>query len=53
MVRDIGSKVCGVADMYCYKKIEEEQQMHDSCDCYLECGDIEYKTEQQQNEFVK
>jgi hypothetical protein len=53
MVRDVGSRICGVADMKCYKKVEEKQQMHDSCDCYLECDEIEYKTEQQQNEFVK
>jgi hypothetical protein len=53
MVRDAGSRVCGVADMKCYKKVEEEFQGHDWCECYLECGEIVYKTEQQQNEFVQ
>jgi acid-sensing ion channel, other len=52
MVRGVRSRVCGVLDMKCYKKVEEESQEVDWCDCLLECGEIEYKTEQQQNDFV-
>jgi hypothetical protein len=53
MVRDVSTRVCGVNDMKCYKKVEEESQRQELCECYLECGEIEYKTEQQMNEFVK
>jgi hypothetical protein len=53
MVRDVEARICGVADMKCFKKIEDKQKTHDPCECYIECGEIEYKTEQQQNEFVQ
>jgi hypothetical protein len=53
MVREVSTRVCGVADMKCYKKVDEESQEKDWCKCYIECGEIEYQTEQQQNEFVK
>jgi hypothetical protein len=50
MVRDTTQRICGVNDMKCYKTVEEESS-EDSCDCLLECGEIEYKTEQRQNDF--
>jgi hypothetical protein len=53
MVREVSTKVCGVNDMKCYKKVEEESRDQDRCECLLECGEVIYKTEQQQNEFVK
>jgi hypothetical protein len=53
MVREVLTRVCGVADMKCYKKVEEKSLGQDLCKCYLECGEIEYRTEQHQNEFVK
>jgi hypothetical protein len=53
MVRDASTRVCGVADMKCYKKVDEESQNEDWCKCYLECGEVQYKTELQQNEFVE
>jgi hypothetical protein len=53
MVRDVSTRVCGLADMSCYKDVDKNSRNQDWCKCYLECGEIEYKTEQQQNEFVK
>jgi acid-sensing ion channel, other len=53
MVRDISTRTCGVSDMKCYKQAEEEWLSKDWCDCILECGEVEYKTEEQQNEFMK
>jgi hypothetical protein len=53
MVREPSKRVCGLQDMKCYKRVEEESLNLDWCDCYLECGEIEYKSEQQQNEFLK
>jgi hypothetical protein len=50
MVRDITQRICDVNDMKCYKKAEEELS-ENSCDCLLGCGEIEYKTEQTQNDF--
>jgi acid-sensing ion channel, other len=53
MVRDVSTRVCGVLDMKCYKKVEEESQNEDWCECLTECGEIEYKTEQQLKIFNK
>jgi hypothetical protein len=53
MIREESTRICGVADMKCYKKVEEDSYEHDWCTCYLGCGEIVYKTEQQQNEFVR
>jgi acid-sensing ion channel, other len=53
MVRDISTRTCGVSDMKCYKRVEEEWLNKDWCECILECGEVEYKTEVQQNEFVE
>jgi acid-sensing ion channel, other len=53
MVREVSTRVCGVADMKCYKNVEAGSQSQDWCQCYLECGEIVYKTEQQQNDFVQ
>jgi hypothetical protein len=53
MVREVSTRICGVADMKCYKKVEEESYEQDWCTCYLGCGEIVYKTEQQQNDFVR
>jgi ferredoxin-like protein FixX len=53
MVRDVSTRVCGVNDMKCYKKIDEESLNINWCECLLECGEVEYKTEQRENEFVK
>jgi hypothetical protein len=53
MVRERSTRVCGVADMKCYKKVDEESNNHDWCTCYLKCGELVYKTEQRQNEFVR
>lgn len=52
MVMDVETRVCGVSDMKCYKQVEEEMKSQDLCNCYLECGEIVYRTEQQPNEFV-
>jgi acid-sensing ion channel, other len=52
MVREVSTRICGVADMKCYKKVENEYQNQDLCKCYLECGEIKYRTEQQQNDFI-
>jgi hypothetical protein len=53
MVREVSARVCGVTDMKCYKKVDDEFQDQDWYECYLGCGEIEYKTEQQLNDFVK
>jgi acid-sensing ion channel, other len=52
MVRDVSTRVCGVNDMKCYKKIDQESEDHD-CDCLIECGEIEYKTETKQTEHIR
>jgi hypothetical protein len=52
MVKEKSTRICGVSDMKCYKKVEGDSQTQDWCNCYLECGEIEYKTEQKQDEFV-
>jgi hypothetical protein len=39
--------------MKCFKRVEEESKAKDWCNCYLGCGEIVYKTEQQQLDFVK
>jgi hypothetical protein len=53
MVRDVATRVCGLQDMKCYKAVEAESKGQDWCKCYLECGEVVYKTEQKQNDFVK
>jgi hypothetical protein len=53
MVRDISTRICGVADMKCYKRVKEELRTKDECECLLECGEIEYRTEEQLKEFKK
>jgi hypothetical protein len=53
MVREKSTQVCGVADMKCFKDVEERSQSKNWCECYLGCDEIEYKTEQQQNEFIR
>jgi hypothetical protein len=53
MVRENTTRVCGVQDMKCYKRVDEESRSQDWCKCYLECGEIQYMTEQHQNEFIK
>jgi acid-sensing ion channel, other len=53
MVRDVSTRVCGVNDMKCYKKIDEESENHDWCECLIECGEIEYKTETKQMEHIR
>jgi hypothetical protein len=53
MVREVTTRVCGLQDMKCYKKVEEESHRRDLCGCLLECGEIEYKTEQKLINFVK
>jgi hypothetical protein len=53
MVREKSTRICGVNDMKCYKKVEEESHQEDFCECLLECGEIQYRTKQQQNNFAK
>jgi acid-sensing ion channel, other len=53
MVREVSTRICGLSDMKCYKKVEKDLKSRDQCECLLECGELEYKTEQQQNEFVR
>jgi hypothetical protein len=53
MVRDVATRVCGLQDMKCYKTVEEESKKQDWCKCHLKCGEVVYKTEQKQNEFVE
>jgi hypothetical protein len=53
MVRDVSTRVCGVNDMKCYKKVDEESENHDWCECLIECGEIEYKTERKQMEHIR
>jgi hypothetical protein len=53
MVREVSTRVCGVEDMKCYKKVEEELKNQNWCECLLECGEIEYKTEQKFIDFLK
>lgn len=53
MVRDNLTRICGIQDMKCYKKVDENSNDNDFCNCYFGCGQVEYKTELQQNEFVK
>jgi Amiloride-sensitive sodium channel len=53
MVRDVSTRICGVSDMKCYQKVEEESESKDLCECYLECGEIEYKTDLVKMEFVR
>jgi acid-sensing ion channel, other len=53
MVRDVSTRVCGVNDMKCYKKVEKESQSPNWCDCLIECGEIEYKTETVQMEYIR
>jgi hypothetical protein len=53
MVREVSTRVCGVQDMKCYKKVEEESKDQDRCECLLECEEIEYKSEQQLKIFDK
>jgi hypothetical protein len=51
MVREAKTRVCGLQDMKCYKRVEKESSGEDSCECLVECGEIEYKTDQNLNEF--
>jgi acid-sensing ion channel, other len=53
MVREKTTRICGVSDMKCFRKVDDESQNKDWCECYLKCGEIVYKTEQQQNEFIR
>ena len=53
MVKEVSTRVCVVLDMKCYKKVEEELQSQDLCECFMECGEIEYKTETKQMEFMR
>jgi hypothetical protein len=53
MVRDASTRVCGVNDMKCYKKVDEETTKGDWCECYLMCGEIEYKTLSVESEFSR
>jgi hypothetical protein len=53
MVREVSTRVCGLQDMKCYKKVEEASLENDWCECYFDCGEIEYRTEQQQNDFAQ
>jgi hypothetical protein len=53
MVRENKTRVCGLNDMKCYKKVEKKFGEENYCECLLECGEIVYKTEEQQNNFAR
>lgn len=53
MVREKVTRICGVSDMKCFKKLEEESNSVDWCDCLLECGEIVYKTELKRTEYMR
>jgi hypothetical protein len=53
MVREPSTRICGVNDMKCYKEVEKQLQNQDECDCLLECGEIEYWTDQKLKEFFR
>lgn len=50
MVRTEDTRICGLKDMKCYKKVEEEIE---SCGCLIKCGEIEYNIEVKENDFIR
>jgi Amiloride-sensitive sodium channel len=42
MVRDRDVKICGIKDMKCFKEVEKQYNLDDTCSCLLACGEIIY-----------
>lgn len=53
MVRESETRICGVADMKCFKEVEQLEQKKDSCSCLAYCDELSYKIEQRQMELVR
>jgi hypothetical protein len=52
MVREISTRICGINEIKCYQKVEDDVSKLNTCQCLLLCEEVVYKVDAKRMEFV-